>query len=255
MRQKFHFKLGLALLCVTSVWALEVPPHTGLVVDQAGLLSEAERSQIASSLSRFQSDYGPQIQLLTIPELGSGETIETYAIKVADQWKLGDAKRDDGVLLLVSKNDRAIRIEVGQGLEGQLPDVTAGRVISGVILPFFKQGQYSAGIVSGLNAIAHGLGGELKSLPAYSRIRRSKGGGLPWPLELGVLLVFLWLTFSRLGHRGPMGHMGRGLLLGGALGAAGRRHSSGGFGGGFGGGGFGGGGGGGFSGGGASGKW
>ena len=225
-----------------SAFALEVPPHTSLVVDQADLLTPAEERQVESSLVQFQKEHGPQIQLLTIKAL-EDETIETYSIKVAEAWKLGSEKKDNGVLLLVSQQDRALRIEVGQGLEGTLPDAVAGRIIRGVIVPLFQQGQFSAGIVAGLNAIAHGLGGELTNVPTYQVRKTRRSSSANW---IFWIFFILFVVLGRLGRRRNYygGGFGRGGWGGGGL-----------LGGGGGGGIFGGGGGGGFSGGGASGRW
>ncbi len=246
--------------------ALEVPAHTGLVVDQAQILSPELRVRLEKSLRRFNQEVGPQIQLLTIPSL-EGQAIEAYSIRVVDQWKLGGAKMDDGAMLLVAPKDRQMRIEVGQGLEGSLPDVTAGRIISEVIAPRFKEGRFEEGIVAGLQTIAQRAGGELnvEGISTNSARSRSSTRGHREGFGIGLfpLLIFgfLILPLFRRRRRSQFdraprgGGLVSGLILGSLL--SGRRRSGGGFGaGGFGGGGtFGGGGGGGFSGGGASGRW
>jgi uncharacterized protein len=242
--------------------SLDVPPHTRQVIDLAHVLSPEEQQQIESSLVRFQQEHGPQIQVLTIPSL-EGETIESYSIKVVDSWKLGDEKRDDGLLLLLALQDRQTRIEVGQGLEGTLPDILAGRIVRDVMIPYFKEGRYDAGIVAGLNAIASRLGGTLKDAPTFAPAQakpRTQSTSLSSLLFLFILFfVILPRLFGGRGRRGgrrdPEGLI-TGMILGGLLGSAKRRHRGGdGFGKWGDGGGFGGGGGGGFSGGGASGKW
>ncbi len=149
-----------ALLWIGSASALEVPTHSGPVIDLAGVLSRADQSRIAASLVQFRQRVGPQLQVLVVPAL-KDETIESYSIKVVDKWQLGSEQKDDGVLLLVATGDRKVRIEVGQGLEGELPDALAGRIIRNGILPLFKQGQMGAGIVTGLQMIAESLGGTL----------------------------------------------------------------------------------------------
>ena len=237
----------LAALWTSPVFALDVPKHTGPVVDLAGVLSRGDQAKISASLLQFQKTYGPQLQVLVIPSL-EDESIEDYSIKVVDQWKLGARGKDDGVLLLVATESRKVRIEVGRGLEGDLPDVIAGRIIRTGIIPFFKQGQTGAGILVGLGMIAESVGGKLEDVPA-PRLRKEKrsSGGLGYLLFIGMFLI------GPLFGRRRRGGVGRALLSGLLMGAAmggGRR----GGGGGFGGGGFGGGGGGGFSGGGASGS-
>ena len=235
----------LGALWASPVLALEVPKHTSPVVDLAGVLSRGDQAKIASSLLQFQQKYGPQLQVLVVPSL-EDETIEGYSIKVVDKWKLGAKGKDDGVLLLVATENRKVRIEVGRGLEGELPDVIAGRIVRTGIIPFFKQGQTGAGILVGLGMIAESVGGKLEGVPA-PRLRKTKssGGGLGYLLFIGLFVIAP--MFGRRRRGGVGSALLGGLLMGAAM--------SGGRGGGFGGGGFGGGGGGGFSGGGASGSW
>jgi uncharacterized protein len=238
----------LGSLWATPVFSLDVPKLTGPVVDLVGVLSRSDQVTISASLLQFQRKHGPQLQVLVVPKL-EDETIESYSIKVVDKWKLGAKDKDNGVLLLVATEDHKVRIEVGRGLEGDLPDALAGRIIRAGIIPFFKQGQTSAGIVVGLGMIAESVGGKLENIPA-PRMRRAKRGGL----NLGFLL-FLSLfmigpaLFGRGRRRRGVGTALLGGMLLGSLMGGGRGGGGGGFGGGFGGGG------GGFSGGGASGSW
>jgi len=237
----------LAALWASPVFALDVPKHSSPVVDLAGVLSRGDQKKIAASLLQFQQQHGPQLQVLVVPSL-EDETIEGYSIKVVDKWKLGAKGKDDGVLLLVATENRKVRIEVGRGLEGDLPDVIAGRIIRTGILPFFKQGQTGAGILVGLGMIAESVGGKLENVPA-PQLRKAKNtsGGLGYLLFIGLFLI--GPLFGRRRRGGVGGALLGGLLMGTAMSSG--RHGSGG----FGGGGFGGGGGGGFSGGGASGSW
>jgi uncharacterized protein len=233
------------------VFSLEVPRHTGPVVDVAGVLSRSDNAKISASLLQFQRVYGPQLQVLIVPEL-EDETIEGYSIKVVDAWQLGAEGKDDGVLLLVATQDRKVRIEVGRGLEGDLPDALAGRIIRSGIVPFFKQNQIGAGVLIGLNMIAESIGGKLEGVPTPRMRKAEREGGfsLGYLLFLGVFLIGPRLFGRR--RRGGLGSgLVGGILLGSLLGG-GRGSSAGGFGGG---GGFSGGGGGGFAGGGASGGW
>lgn len=240
--------IPLMVVCVlwaSPVYSLDVPKLTSPVVDLAGVLSRSDQAKIASSLLQFKRKYGPQLQVLVVPRL-EDETIETYSIKVVDQWKLGSKEKDDGVLLLVVTEDRKVRIEVGQGLEGDLPDALAGRIIRAGIIPFFKQGQIGAGVLVGLNMIAESIGGKLENIPSPRMQKTKRSGGS----NLGFLLFLaFFLIGPSLFGRGRRGGVGRGILGGMLLGSL-----LGGGRGGFGGGGFGGGGGG-FSGGGASGGW
>ena len=250
---------ALLLLClVGSLWAspvfsLDVPRLTGPVVDLAGVLSRSEQEKISASLLQFQRKYGPQLQLLVVPKL-EDETIESYSIKVVDEWKLGSKDEDNGVLLLVATLDRKVRIEVGRGLEGDLPDALAGRIIRAGIIPFFKQGQTGAGVLVGLSLIAESVGGELEDIPTPRMRKVRRGGGLNLGFLLFLGFFLLGPTLFGRGRRGGIGSallggMLLGSLMGGGRGRSGSSISAGGFGGGFGGGG------GGFSGGGASGGW
>lgn len=236
----------LSSLWASPVFSLDVPRLTGPVVDLAGVLSRSDQAKISASLLQFQRKYGPQLQVLVVAKL-EDETIESYSIKVVDAWKLGAKGKDNGVLLLVATQDRKVRIEVGRGLEGDLPDALAGRIIRAGIIPFFKQGQTGAGVLVGLGMIAESVGGKLENIPMPRMHKASRGGGM----NLGFL-VFLTLfligptLFGRGRRRGGVGTALLGGMFLGSLMGGGR--------GGFGGGGFSGGGGG-FSGGGASGGW
>jgi len=242
-------KALLLLSLVGSLWAspvfsLDVPKLTGPVVDVAGVLNRSDQAKISASLLQFQRSYGPQLQVLVVPKL-EDETIESYSIKVVDAWKLGAKDKDNGVLLLVATEDRQVRIEVGRGLEGDLPDALAGRIIRAGIIPFFQQDQISAGVLIGLNLIAESIGGKLEGIPTPRMRRVKRGGGmnLGYLLFLGFFLIGP-SVFGR-GRRGGVGSALVGGMLLGSLMGGGR----GGYGGGFSGGG------GGFSGGGASGSW
>ncbi len=234
-----------------GAFALDVPTNSGFVVDKAKLLSRAEKQTLSAKLQVLQRNQGPQVRVLIIPSL-EGENLESYSIKVLEKWALGDKKRDDGVLFLMAVKERKIRLEVGGGLEGDLPDAFVGRIIREGMEPYFKQGQFFTGIQMGLALVAKKLGRDLgisTTSRRASRGRRHRGG-------VGNIFFLFFLLFAILprvlGKRGRRGGLVNGLLLGSVLmGGLGGR---GGFGGGFGGGGFGGGGGG-FSGGGASGGW
>jgi uncharacterized protein len=225
---------GLAL-------ALDVPPLQGRVNDRAQVLSPQMKSQLESQLEAYERATGHQLAVLVVPSL-EGDPIEDFTLRVVESWKLGKKGKDDGVLLFVAVQDRKIRIEVGYGLEGDLPDALVSRIIRDVMTPAFRQGDLAFGISRAASAIAAATGGQGEALPPPRRTRGHEGGGLSPYLLLG-LVVLLFLG----GGRG-----GGGLLLGAALGGLGR--------GGFGGGGSRGsggfhGGGGGFGGGGASGEW
>lgn len=129
-----------------------VPSMTSPIVDQASILTTSQQRELEDILYNFKRSQNAQIQVLITSDL-MGESIESAAIKVFDKWKLGDEKKDDGLLLLISIKDKRMRIEVGQGLEGIIPDVIAKRIIAEVIRPFFQRGEYYNGIRLGLLAI------------------------------------------------------------------------------------------------------
>lgn len=139
--------------------ALDVPPLKGHVNDYAALFSPKMAGFIEKDLADFERKESTQIVILTIPSLG-GEVLEQYSLKVAEKWKIGQKKLDNGVILLISKNDRKLRIEVGYGLEGRLTDLWAGRIIDNRIKPFFKKGDYDNGLFNGVQAIKEAVMGE-----------------------------------------------------------------------------------------------
>ena len=237
---KIYFFI-IFLISISSLsFAKGIPALSSPVIDQAGFLSPQVKSVLRDSLFDLRKQTNAEVALLTVDSL-EGESIEGYSIRVTDQWKLGSKKGDNGVLFLISKEDRLMRIEVGQGLEGKIPDITAGRIIKNTT-QFFKRGDFQSGVIFGLSEIAKNLGGELRNAPRVMARKTDKGQGS----LLFFLFVFIALIFGR---RGGGGGLLAGLLLGSTIGSS--RSSYGG--GSFGGGSFGGGGG--FSGGGASGGW
>ncbi len=235
------------LLPITAARATEVPFLSGRVVDTAGLLSTEARSRIAGELEALERSGGAQIAVLTIPTIDD-EPIEDFAIRVVDEWKLGRKGVDDGALLLVAVDDRRMRIEVGYGLEGKIPDALAGRILDQVVAPRFREGRFDQGIEDGVRTLAALAQGDESALPK-ERSRRDEG----FPIGFFLLMLGLLLIVGALRNRGRrrLGR-GRGPWIGPYSGGSGGFR--GGFGGGFGGGGFSGGGGG-FGGGGASSGW
>jgi uncharacterized protein len=140
-----------------------VPPLVGRVVDQTGTLSTNDVSTLNQTIRAFEARKGSQIAVLIVPST-DGEAIEQYSIRVAEAWKIGRKKIDDGVLLVVAKNDRHLRIEVGYGLEGAMTDVTSKRIIDENITPKFKAGDFAGGISAGVDRMIRIIDGE--KLPA-----------------------------------------------------------------------------------------
>ena len=140
-----------------------VPPLSGRVVDQTGTLSTSDVDALTQKLRDLQNRKGSQVAVLIVPTT-QPETIEQFSIRVAEAWKIGRKKIDDGALLVVAKNDRKLRIEVGYGLEGALTDVTARRIIDEIIVPRFRSGDFAGGISAGVDRIIRVVDGE--ALPA-----------------------------------------------------------------------------------------
>lgn len=143
-----------------------VPTLTGRVVDLTGTLSDADMSALTQKLKAFEDRKGSQIAVLIVPTT-QPETIEQYSIRVADAWKIGRKKVDDGAILVIAKNDRHLRIEVGYGLEGSLTDATSRRIIADDITPKFKSGDFAGGISAGVDRMMSVVDGE--QLPAPER--------------------------------------------------------------------------------------
>jgi uncharacterized protein len=243
--------LALGLLLSSLGWAraLDVPRLTAHVNDNAALLPEADVVRFEARLQRFEAKTGHQFAVLIVPTLG-GVPIEEYAVKVFEGWGLGDKKRDDGLLLVIAQQDRKMRIEVGYGLEGDIPDAIGARVIRDVLRPAFQRGDYTSGIGGALDVLIRAAGGdgEQPLAPQVSHSARphsnGQGGGIP-VFVIVALLFGVFQLFARGASRGRRGgYYGPIGWGGGGFGGGG-----GGFGG-FGGGGDGGGGG--FSGGGGS---
>ncbi len=157
------------ILALVMCWAVAaaadvaVPPLSGRVVDQTGTLSSGDIAALTQTLKSLEARKGSQVAVLIVPTT-EPETIEQYSIRVAEAWKIGRKKIDDGALLVVAKNDRHLRIEVGYGLEGSLTDATTKRIIDEDITPKFKAGDFAGGITAGVNRMIRVIDGE--QLPA-----------------------------------------------------------------------------------------
>ena len=264
----FAFLLSLALTILMGFSGLaqaDIPPKPTVqtsVYDGAKILSGFEKNALEQKLINYSDTTSTQIVVATVNTI-QGENIALYAAEWAHQWGIGQAKEDNGVFILVAKDDRKLTIQTGYGVEHLLTDALSKRIIENIITPEFKQGKYYEGLDRGTGAIIEVLSGEYKGTPK----RDSEGGGIPiWLIILFFIILMIILSNRNRGggNRGrKRNDVARTLLEAIILSRAGR----GGFGGGggfggssgggsFGGGGFGGGfGGGGFGGGGASGGW
>jgi uncharacterized protein len=237
--------LLVALLLPIAVRAdPPVPPLTGRVVDLAHLLDQSATDRITAELAGFEQQKGIQLVVVTLPDL-QGYTIEDWGLALGRGWQLGQKGKDNGAVLLVAPKDRALRIEVGYGLEGDLPDATADQIIRQTIIPYFRNGEMAQGIEAGVQAIITELGGKVEGAvlpPAEPRKTHTHQG---FPLFFVIVVIFLIIMRFRRGRSRWGGYYPYGFWGGSGGGSSG---------GGFSGGGFSGGGGS-FGGGGASGRW
>ncbi len=278
---RFTLFFLLFLTAGTAYAEVAVPPLQARVTDLTGTLTPQQKANIEETLRQFEAKKGSQIAVLIVPTT-QPEAIEQYSLRVAEKWKLGRKGIDDGALLLIAKDDRKLRIEVGYGLEGIMPDVIAKRIVSDTIAPYFRQGDYYGGIQAGVDRMIRTIEGEPLPPPTYHKtqafsnigdllfvgviliviiggvLRAIFGRFVGASIGGGVAALILWVMLGSLVIAGVAGFIifllilmgiGRGGYYGGYGGGG-----FGGFGGGGGDGGFGGGGGG-FGGGGASGSW
>lgn len=235
-------------------WAvLPIPSLSSPVVDQSGVFSTAQKAALENELRSYQKSTGAQIQVLTIPTL-DGEAIEDFSIRVVEQWKLGDAQKGNGVLVLLVTQDRKSRIEVGQGLEGDLTDVQSKRILADRARPFFQRGDYATGLQAAVLGVIDQLSGTDSSAENAAPLVGAQGfeqklQGLSlfeilfWVLFIIVVISPRIFGFRRMGRRGT--YYGWGGPSGGWSGGSGWGSGGGGWSGG----------GGGFSGGGSSDSW
>ena len=226
--------------CLSAQGQRDVPELANhRVHDDAGILSAETVAYLEQSLRTFEDSTSNQIAILTVPDL-EGESIDQFGIRVAEAWKLGTADRDNGVILLVALQDRKMRIEVGQGLEGPLPDAICNRIIRNEMAPAFRRKQYDEGVIAAIEGIRQAIKGEYKG----SGPRKSGRRGLPAGFILLIIVIILIMRSRGHGGRGSGWSSGRGWYGGGGWGGG----SGGGFSGFSGGGGS-------FGGGGSSGSW
>ena len=261
--------LSIAVLVLLSpLSALNVPALNRRVTDNAGIMNQNDINTLESYLENLENNTSIQIAVLTIKSL-EGEDLASYSMKVCETWKLGQSGKDNGALLLVAYDERKVRIEVGYGLEGDLTDTKCGLIIRNVIIPEFKNGNYSRGIVQGVKNMGGIVAGEVEYVDKTVTHEVDETGSPFAVIGMLIWVIFMFIVIS------SRGGLFKWILLSNMTGK--RRHyggshihvnnygekNSGGFGGsssrsgGFGGGGFGGfhGGGGSFGGGGASGGW
>jgi uncharacterized protein len=235
---RFSFVLLLMAISVVVPAQRAVPAHNAVWVhDEANVLSASAKAQMEALLQAHRDSTSTQIAVLIVPSL-QGEDIDGYAVRVFEAWKLGQKGKDNGVLFLIAMQERQMRIEVGYGLEGVLTDALSSRINRNEVAPYFRQGNYEAGIQAGVIAIIKAVAGEYKNDNPAPRKRGKKSS---WSTIIFIILLVILMSRKNRGG-GGMGGYWTAAMLGNMLGG-GRGSSGGSWGGDFGGGGFSGGGG------------
>ena len=214
MMNRARATLLASILCWSFIAAAQiaVPTLTGRVTDQTATLTVEQKAVLEQTLTAFEARKGSQLAVLMVPTTAP-ETIEQYALRVAEQWKLGRKKVDDGAILVVAKTDRALRIEVGYGLEGALNDATSKRIISEIITPRFKQGDFYGGITAGVDQIIRVIDGEPLAEPSGKSV-----AGFAGIQQYGYVIFILVLVLGGL-LRSVLGRFPGAFVTGGAVAA------------------------------------
>lgn len=198
MKKRLNVILSALILVIfanLAAFALEVPALTGRIVDNANIITTNDEQEINSLLENLENTNGTQVAVLTIKTL-DGESLEDYSMKVAEKWGLGQKEKDNGVLLLVALEERKVRIEVGYGLEGTLTDTKCGLILRNVIIPEFRNGDYSEGILKGVKNIT-GLLENNEELVSKSVLKEKSSKSAYSGLLYGFLWIFGWfILFS-----------------------------------------------------------
>jgi uncharacterized protein len=193
---------------------LPIPPLTARVTDLTQTLSASETQALEAKIADWEARTSNQLAVLLVPTT-QPEPIEAYSLRVAEKWKIGRKGKDNGALFLIAKNDRKMRIEVGYGLEGVLPDVTANRIIRENVAPAFREGKFAAGIDAGVDRIIGVVGGE-KASPMTEAVQKVRRG---FDFEQILFVLFFVVPVAGAMLRGIFGRLGGSLIGGGAVGA------------------------------------
>ncbi|CAM3619331.1 TPM domain-containing protein [Polaromonas hydrogenivorans] len=180
--------LPLASVAAWAQGVQPVPPLTAHVMDSTGTLTAAQKAALEARLTAFEQSRGAQVVVLMVPTT-QPEDIAAYAQRIGDSWKIGRKSIGDGLLLVVAKNDRAVRIETTKALEGAIPDLAASQIIETAITPRFKQGDFASGLDAGASQIMARITGENLPPPQQGQTHRGSGGGFDWT-TLAVFLFF-----------------------------------------------------------------
>ena len=197
--------LCLAVLLPCAATALEVPALKGRVNDYGAMLSPEAKSRIETLLKELEEKDSTQVVVLTVPSL-AGDSLEDFSMRVAERWKIGRKGLDNGAILVVARDDRKVRIEVGYGLEGSLTDITAGRIIRDRIVPEFRAGRFDQGVLNGVVALTEVVRGEFQ---ASGQPPAASGAKDLMPF----LLIFVFMVFAMGRASRLLGAAGGGFLM------------------------------------------
>ena len=223
MYPRFARRLVGLILCLfvcltTAAWAeVAVPTLTARVTDLTRTLSASQRSALEGELQAIEARSTNQIAVLMVPST-QPESIEQYSIRVAEAWKLGQKGKDNGLLLLVAKDDHKVRVEVGYGLEGVIPDAVARQVIDGLITPRFKQGDFAGGLTAGVQQLAFLIEGQAAAPEDANANTRFSERLAEWAGEVPTILVIAIVVFGT-ALRWLLGPLFGALTTGGLVGA------------------------------------
>ena len=212
----------LALLFLASTSFAQglqpIPPYNARVVDVTGTLTAGQQAGLEQKLKAFEERKGSQIAVLIVPTT-EPEAIEQYSLRVAEDWKPGRKGVDDGAVLIVAKDDRTLRIEVGYGLEGAMPDAIANRIVEDIIVPRFRSGDFAGGIDEGIDRMIGVIDGEPLPPPKQDWRQRARGGGRGGP-DFGNALPIVFILAFTLGGvlTRIFGRIGGALITGGIAG-------------------------------------
>ncbi len=200
--------LLVAFIVSLLAWAVDVPPLKSRVTDLTGTLNGQQRASLEQTLAEFEARKGAQLAVLIVPTT-QPETIEQYAVRVEEAWKLGRKGVDDSVLLVVAKDDHRLKFEVGYGFEGALPDAIAKRIIDNDIVPRFRESDFYGGIRAGMDRVMRVVEGEKLPPPAAHGVERSRGLHPEWLFALFVFVAIggsvLRAIFGRVPGAGIVG--------------------------------------------------
>jgi uncharacterized protein len=187
---RYGLGLFLLLFCISAWTVVGVPELSRPVTDLTATLNAEQIAALENKLSAFEAQKGSQIAVLIVPTTGHKEIAE-FGIEVADLWKIGRRSTDDGVILIVAKDDRKLRLEVGYGLEGVIPDAVAKRVIAETITPYFKMGDYAGGLDAGITQLIGLIEGEMLPAPSESQSKGQDDGSFMFILFGGLMAGFV----------------------------------------------------------------